>query len=224
MEAGADSIQAPREFIERLQRYMLKSARSKLHTSWLTQNEPYESAQARFVDRVLSGPGGAAFPPAMLPFQRRIAVVGMVNSLAQTVLKLGSPGVPDFYQGTELWDLSLVDPDNRRPIDFARRQSLLDEVDAVLQKEPRERARCLNAWLRSWEDGRIKLLIAAAGLRLRRDARRSSSKDATFRSRRRSRFCGAIAFARVRANTAAIFAVPGSVRRSAPIRSTALRT
>ena len=210
VEAGADSIEAPREFIERLQRYMLKSAReSKLHTSWLTENEPYESALTRFVERVLSGPGGAAFLPVMLPFQRRIAVVGMVNSLAQTVLKLGSPGVPDFYQGTELWDLSLVDPDNRRPVDFARRQSLLDDVDAVLQKEPHERARCVNAWLRSWEDGRIKLLIAAAGLRLRRDA------SALFLEGRYIPLeteitipASAIAFARVRANTAAIFAAP----------------
>ena len=67
---------------------------------------------------------------AFLPFQRRVAALGMINSLAQVTLKLGSPGVPDFYQGTDLWDLSLVDPDNRRPVDFAHRARLLDEVDA----------------------------------------------------------------------------------------------
>lgn len=210
VEVGSDATEAPLDFIERMQRYMLKSVReSKVHTSWLTPNEPYESALTRFVQHVLIGPGAARFLPVMLPFQRRIAVVGMVNSLAQTVLKLGSPGVPDFYQGSELWDLSLVDPDNRRPVDFARRERLLDDVDALLQKEPRERARCLNAWLHSWEDGRVKLLIVAAGLRLRRDA------PALFLEGRYLPLetditipASAVAFARVRANTAAIFAAP----------------
>ena len=133
----------------------------------------------------------------------------MVNSLAQTVLKLGSPGVPDFYQGTELWDLSLVDPDNRRPVDFTQRQRLLDEVDALLQKEPQERARELGEWLHSWEDGRIKLLTVAAGLRLRRNdpslflegRYMPLETDITISA-------GAVAFARVRGNDAVIFAAP----------------
>jgi (1->4)-alpha-D-glucan 1-alpha-D-glucosylmutase len=149
---------------------MQKAVReSKVHTSWLTPNEQYENALARFVERVLTGRGGARFVPALLPFQRRIASRGMVNSLAQTTIKLGSPGVPDFYQGTELWDLSLVDPDNRRPVDFCLRRRLLDEVDALLTAAPDERGARLVGWLQSWADGRIKLAVTTAGLRLRRE-------------------------------------------------------
>ena len=92
----------------------------------------------------------------------------MINSLAQVTLKIGSPGVPDFYQGTELWDLNLVDPDNRRPVDFAHRARLLDDVDLLLDQEPPARTDTISGWLRGWKDGRIKLLVTAAGLRLRR--------------------------------------------------------
>jgi (1->4)-alpha-D-glucan 1-alpha-D-glucosylmutase len=93
----------------------------------------------------------------------------MLNSLAQTTLKLGSPGVPDIYQGTELWDLSLVDPDNRRPVDFAHRTRLLDDVDALLAREPHDRSGVVSQWVNEWQDGRIKLLVTAAGLRLRKE-------------------------------------------------------
>ena len=104
---------APTELVERLQAYMIKAAReAKLHTSWLTPNQAYEEALTRFIERVLTRAGGARFIPMMRPFQRRIAAAGMVNSLSQVVMKIGSPGVPDFYQGTDLWDLNLVDPDN----------------------------------------------------------------------------------------------------------------
>jgi (1->4)-alpha-D-glucan 1-alpha-D-glucosylmutase len=159
--------EAPRALVDRLKAYMLKAVReSKMHTSWVTPNDEYEQALADFIERVLTGAGAARFLPLMLPFQRRIANLGMVNSLAQTVLKIGSPGVPDFYQGTELWDLSLVDPDNRRPVDFSRRESLLAEVEA-LDGELSDRPTRVLEWLRSWADGRIKLLVTAAGLKLR---------------------------------------------------------
>jgi (1->4)-alpha-D-glucan 1-alpha-D-glucosylmutase len=191
---------------------MLKAAReSKVHTSWVTPNEDYEKALSLFIERVLSGKGATRFLPAMLPFQGRLAVLGMANSLAQTTLRLGSPGVPDFYQGTELWDLSLVDPDNRRPVDFGRREHLLADVDALLAAEPRDRAPRLTEWLHSWRDGRIKLAITAAGLRLRRDhpdlflAGRyiPLDTDVTVRG-------SVVAFARVndRQNEAAIFVSP----------------
>jgi (1->4)-alpha-D-glucan 1-alpha-D-glucosylmutase len=169
VELAADAKVAPPDLVERLQGYMLKAVReAKVHTSWLTPNESYENALNQFIERVLSGAGGARFLPVLLPFQRRIAALGMLNSLAQTTLKLGSPGVPDFYQGTELWDLNLVDPDNRRPVDFARRRRALDDVDATLSADGAERARRLDGYLRSWPDGRIKLAITAVGLRLRR--------------------------------------------------------
>jgi (1->4)-alpha-D-glucan 1-alpha-D-glucosylmutase len=165
-----DPGEAPAGLIERLCDYMLKAAReAKVHTSWLTTNQVYEDALVRFVRRALSGPGGSRFLAAFLPFQARISLPGMVNSLAQVTLKLGSPGVPDFYQGTELWELSLVDPDNRRPVDFELRNRLLNEVDGLLALAPEERAPAIAEWVREWKDGRIKLLVTAVGLRLRRE-------------------------------------------------------
>jgi (1->4)-alpha-D-glucan 1-alpha-D-glucosylmutase len=159
---------APGELVARLSDYMIKSVKeAKVHTSWLTPNEPYELALRRFVERALTGPSGAKLLSAVLPFQRRVAAIGMINSLAQVALKTGSPGVPDFYQGTEFWDLSLVDPDNRRPVDFAKRRRALDDVDTVLALEPELRAAAITDWMRTWKDGRIKLLVTAAGLRLR---------------------------------------------------------
>lgn len=166
----AKLTEAPAEVIERLSEYMIKAVKeAKVHTSWLTPNEPYEEALRKFVQRTLSGPAGARLLAAFLPFQQKIAALGMINSLAQTTLKIGAPGVPDFYQGTDLWDLSLVDPDNRRPVDFERRARLLDEVDALLATDPAARTQALADWLRSWRGGRIKLLVTAAGLRLRRE-------------------------------------------------------
>jgi (1->4)-alpha-D-glucan 1-alpha-D-glucosylmutase len=170
LDLSTETTAAPGEFVERLQKYMLKAVReSKVHTSWITQNEAYESALRKFIDRVLAGPGAARFFRAILPFQRRIAELGLVNSLAQTVLKLGSPGVPDFYQGTELWELSLVDPDNRRPVDFEKRGELLTGVLETLDAEAPQSLARTSEYLQSWPDGRIKLAITAAGLRMRRE-------------------------------------------------------
>jgi (1->4)-alpha-D-glucan 1-alpha-D-glucosylmutase len=161
---------APEDLVGRLSDYMIKSVKeAKVHTSWLTPNEPYELALRRFVERVLTGSTGARMLAAVLPFQRRLAAFGMLNSLSQVALKIGSPGVPDFYQGTEFWDLSLVDPDNRRPVEFCQRMRALDEVDTLLASDPAERARTIGDWLQNWKDGRIKLLLMAAGLRLRRE-------------------------------------------------------
>ncbi|OFW07992.1 MAG: malto-oligosyltrehalose synthase [Acidobacteria bacterium RIFCSPLOWO2_02_FULL_67_36] len=161
---------AGQELVGRLTEYMLKAVReAKVHTSWLTSNQPYEDALARFVERALGGPSSARFLAALLPFRQRVARLGLLNSLAQVALKVVSPGVPDFYQGTDLWDLRLVDPDNRRPVDFDRRARQLDEVDAVLRAAPAERAAAIAQMLADWTDGRIKLLVTAAGLRLRRD-------------------------------------------------------
>jgi (1->4)-alpha-D-glucan 1-alpha-D-glucosylmutase len=164
------SLEAPEDLVERMSQYMLKAAReAKVHTSWLTTNQQYEDALIRFVRESLTGPAGTRFLSALLPFQARIATLGMVNALAQVTLKLGSPGVPDFYQGTDLWELSLVDPDNRRPVDFGSRAQLLDEVEALLAEDPPARAEAISEWLREWKDGRIKLLVTVAGLRVRRE-------------------------------------------------------
>lgn len=156
----AQGAQTPPALIDRISAYMLKAAReAKRHTSWLTTNQAYEEALVGFVERILGPAGGAKFIPAFSPFQRRMARLAVTNSLAQVVLKLGSPGVPDFYQGTELWDLSLVDPDNRRPVDFSLRARMLAELPG---SDP-------LTMLRAWPDGRVKMSVTTTGLQLRRE-------------------------------------------------------
>jgi (1->4)-alpha-D-glucan 1-alpha-D-glucosylmutase len=158
------------DFVERLRAFMIKSVKeAKLHTSWLTPHEEYEAAVASFVERTLKGPGAAKFLAAFEPFAAHVARAGFVNGLAQVVMKLGSPGVPDLYQGTDLWDYSLVDPDNRRPVDFEQRARALDEIESVLAEPVAARKSAVAALVESWSDGRIKLLVTTAGLRLRRD-------------------------------------------------------
>jgi (1->4)-alpha-D-glucan 1-alpha-D-glucosylmutase len=95
-------------------------------------------------------------------FQARISHLGVLNSLCQSVITLTAPGVPDIYQGGELWDFNLVDPDNRRPVDFERRRRLLSEARHILRKPASERATALQALLETWQDGRIKLAVVAA--------------------------------------------------------------
>ncbi|MBV8857291.1 MAG: malto-oligosyltrehalose synthase, partial [Acidobacteria bacterium] len=113
-------------FRERIAEYMQKATReAKVHTSWINPNEEYDAAVREFVGRLLRGGDGDAFLQDFLPLQRRVAFFGYFNALAQVLLKLTSPGVPDLYQGSELWDLSLVDPDNRRPVDYRRRREVL---------------------------------------------------------------------------------------------------
>jgi (1->4)-alpha-D-glucan 1-alpha-D-glucosylmutase len=204
------AAEAPREFVARLQEYMLKAAReAKVHTSWLTTNQQYEDALTSFVERALTGSGAARFFPALRPLQSRIAAIGMLNSLSQVTVKLGSPGIPDFYQGTELWDLSLVDPDNRRPVDFDRRRMLVDEIDSILATAPAERKARLADAVAGWRDSRIKLLTTVAGLRLRREKPElflagdylPLDTDVTVEG-------GAFAFARLDGEDAALFVAP----------------
>ena len=150
---------------ERLWQYVLKALReAKLHTDWLNPDEEYEQAVRRFLDTLLelNGP----FLKAFLPFQRKISALGKRNSLSCLALKLGSPGATDTYQGTELWDYSLVDPDNRRLVDFGKRMSLSAEVDETLRQE--DRSAVLSHWAIDPVNERLKLLMLTAGLRARR--------------------------------------------------------
>jgi len=149
------------EFGERLKKYLTKALReAKVHTSWLTPDEDYERAVLSFVDALLSP--RRPFLERFRPFQRRVAEIGMVNSLAQLLIKCTAPGVPDFYQGTELWDLSFVDPDNRRPVDYAMRASLLQQVTG----EPPAPAHA-RTLVDTRRDGRIKLFTIARALAAR---------------------------------------------------------
>jgi (1->4)-alpha-D-glucan 1-alpha-D-glucosylmutase len=146
-------------FVERMQAFAVKAAREgKQQTSWLAPNERYERGLEDFLRRLLDRGQSAAFIDAFDAFARRAALIGALNSLAQVVLKAAMPGVPDFYQGTELWDLSLVDPDNRRPVDFAALASALTSIDA----KPDWRALAST-----WPDGRVKFALTRRLLALR---------------------------------------------------------
>jgi (1->4)-alpha-D-glucan 1-alpha-D-glucosylmutase len=116
-------------FVDRMVEYMTKALReAKRHTSWLNPHAEYEEAVTGFLRRILDPATGAGFLAEVMPLVSRTAHAGLWNSLSQTVIKIAAPGVPDFYQGTELWDFSLVDPDNRRPVDYARRQAAFESL------------------------------------------------------------------------------------------------
>jgi (1->4)-alpha-D-glucan 1-alpha-D-glucosylmutase len=161
-------------FRERIQQYMEKATReAKVHTSWITPNVEYDDALRQFVGRILDFGGegdGSEFLVDLVEFQRRIAHAGMLNSLAQTLVKLAAPGVPDIYQGQEIWDFSLVDPDNRRPVDYERRRAMLAELKGGLAEG--ERSALAGDVLRTWEDGRIKLLVTHTALEIRKRFRK----------------------------------------------------
>jgi (1->4)-alpha-D-glucan 1-alpha-D-glucosylmutase len=162
---------ADEALVARLDEYMQKAVReAKVHTSWIDRDPGYARAVSGFVRKTLTGPTAARFLAACAPMARRLAAAGAVNALSQLVLKLAAPGVADFYQGTELWDLSLVDPDNRRPVDYGRRRAMLDSLEPLLAAgaEGRPRLEAVAAIVDDWPDGRVKLLVTAAGLRFRR--------------------------------------------------------
>lgn len=149
---------------ERLKNYVQKALReAKTYTNWLKPDEAYESAASAFIDAILDP--SHPFLKDFLAFHKRIAQAGAVNSLAQTLLKIASPGTPDFYQGTELWDFSLVDPDNRRPVDFGKRAALLDELRRA---ETQDLAGLIDSLCTHWRDGRIKLYATYKALGVRR--------------------------------------------------------
>jgi (1->4)-alpha-D-glucan 1-alpha-D-glucosylmutase len=163
-------VRAPADLVERLEAYVQKAVReAKVHTSWIDKDQRYGRAVAAFVRQSLTGTTAPRFLASFVPLARRLARIGAINSLAALVLKLAAPGVVDFYQGSELWDLSLVDPDNRREVDFAHRQRLLEslapQVTRIEDGQPDDAA--WSALLDGWPDGRIKMLTTHLGLRLR---------------------------------------------------------
>ena len=157
---GRPSGQIDDRFAERFQAYALKAAREgKQETSWLNPNQAYEAGLRTFLQRILDRSASAEFLDSLQTLGQRISLLGALNSLSQVTLKATLPGVPDFYQGTELWDLSLVDPDNRRPVDFAKRASVLASVE-------------IPDWenlVQHWPDGHIKLAWTRHLLKLRNE-------------------------------------------------------
>jgi (1->4)-alpha-D-glucan 1-alpha-D-glucosylmutase len=156
---GAWPLAGPDEsFVERIQAYLLKAAReAKQETSWLNPHATYEDGMKTFIDRILDDSLSGEFLDSLSALARRVALLGALNSLSQLTLKAALPGVPDFYQGTEFWDLSMVDPDNRRPVDFAARAGAL----AALQTPDWEKLAL------DWPGGRLKLAWTAHLLKIR---------------------------------------------------------
>jgi (1->4)-alpha-D-glucan 1-alpha-D-glucosylmutase len=164
----ADSV-AFAHFRDRMVAYMHKATKeAKVHTSWINANLEYDAAVRQFVGALLPERSDDPFRIDIEAFQRRTSYHGRINSLAQTLLKLTVPGVPDLYQGTELWDLSLVDPDNRRPVDYAHRQTLLDELRAQIEVGGLGLRRLARELLDAAHDGRVKLYLMMRALGLRR--------------------------------------------------------
>ena len=161
------SFEAEREtFIARIQAYAEKAVReAKVHTSWTNPNAGYENALKQFVSDILKS--GSAFLSDFVPFQAKVSHWGMLNSLSQTLLRLTAPGVPDTYQGSELWDFSLVDPDNRRPVDYGARRKMLSELTARFGAR-NDRVSLLRELMESKGDGRAKLLVTWLSLQERR--------------------------------------------------------
>jgi (1->4)-alpha-D-glucan 1-alpha-D-glucosylmutase len=160
---GADQ---PREqFVRRIQDYMRKAAReAKVYTSWVSPNEPYERALADFVTATLAAGPRNRFLREFLRFLDVVLRPGLLNAVSQVVLKAASPGVPDFYQGTELPEFRLVDPDNRRSVDFEHRFALLVQAQREAEADPSR----LAARLLAADDGRLKLWVTSRVLGLRR--------------------------------------------------------
>lgn len=157
---GAWPVQEPIDagFVERIQAYALKAAREgKEETSWLNPHEAYENGVKSFIEKILDPAQSGEFLEILQTLARRLALLGALNSLSQLTLKATLPGVPDFYQGTEFWDLSLVDPDNRRPVDFAARHAALNSLDNPDWTD----------LIKRWPDGQLKLAWTRRLLKLR---------------------------------------------------------
>ena len=156
---GEPEAVPPPDYIERIQVYMAKALKeAKINTSWIQPNEEWDAAMHDFVARILDPSPRNKFLPIFLPAAKEIVRLGAINSLTQTLLKLTSPGVPDIYQGTEIWDYSLVDPDNRRPVDYELRSQMLKSMSSATVGE----------LMQTWSDGRIKLFLTKHLLQLRR--------------------------------------------------------
>ncbi|MBX5473361.1 MAG: malto-oligosyltrehalose synthase, partial [Acetobacteraceae bacterium] len=156
-------------FRDRVCRYIIKAAReAKVLTSWLSPDHEYERCLVDFVTALLEESPENQFLADFLTIQKRVAYYGAINSLSQVLLKIVSPGIPDFYQGSVLWDFSLVDPDNRRPVDFVRRMNLLEEMQSWKDENLSQLVQSL--W-DNWQDGGIKLYVTYKAMRFRHDHR-----------------------------------------------------
>jgi (1->4)-alpha-D-glucan 1-alpha-D-glucosylmutase len=154
------SDEARSDYRARIQQYMAKAMKeAKLNTSWVQPNKEWDGAVALFIEKILDPSPRNRFLESFLPVAEEVARAGAINSLSQVLLKLTSPGVPDIYQGNEIWDFSLVDPDNRRRVDYAHRREMLDRLASATPED----------LLGNWRDGRIKLFLTHRLLTFRRE-------------------------------------------------------
>ena len=203
-------------FRKRLQDYMVKAVReANLHTNWTRPNVRYEQALIQFIKSITQPSEQNKFLPDFLRLHRQVAYAGALNSLAQLLIKITVPGVPDFYQGSELWDFRLVDPDNRGPVDFKKRVRLLAELQR--QEEQRGRLDLIRDLLNHWQDGRIKLFVTSRALNFRRDHRELFLEGAYQPLQATgARNENVFAFVRHIGDTWAVTAVPRFVTKLAP--------
>ena len=160
---GACREHPPESFAKRITEYMIKALReAKDRTSWANQSRPYEEGVSGFVKAVICSD---EFRAHFAPFQRKISYFGMLNSLGQMLIRLTAPGVPDVYQGNELWDFSLVDPDNRRAVDYQVRRVALRQVQDIAGKEPP--GQFAQSLVENFEDGCVKMYLLWQVLKLR---------------------------------------------------------
>ena len=209
-------------FRERFKGFILKAAReAKSRTDWISPNIEYEGVLGSFIDAILDPSKNEAFMADFIPFQKKVAFYGALNSLSQVLLKITSPGVPDFYQGMERWNFSLVDPDNRRAVDFVKNEGYLQEI----QRFENEGLGALLDGLQSgWEDGRIKLYLTCRSLNFRRRNRELFQKGEYLPLKARgSNSEYIIAFIRHHENRWAVTAVPRLVTRLASPGKLSLR-
>ncbi len=157
------------DFVGRIHAYMEKALReAKVNTSWINPNTEYEAAVHSFLKAILDRSAGKPFLDLFAPFQAKIARAGIFNSLSQTLIKIAAPGLPDFYQGTEVWNFSLADPDNRRLVDYESLQALLARLHAAGAEDP---AALVDRLVAEPADGSLKLHVTRCALRFRREHR-----------------------------------------------------
>ena len=197
---GTPEPKVSAEYIQRIQNYMTKALNeAKLNTSWIQPNEQWLSATRDFVAKILEATPRNKFLPLFLPVAEQIARLGAINSLSQALLKLTSPGVPDIYQGNEIWNFSLVDPDNRRPVDYKLRAEILSCLST----------RSADELLRDWPDGRIKMFLTQRVLHFRSEHVDLFQKGDYLPLRTNGAFADCvIAFARKLDRQAAVVIVP----------------
>jgi len=192
---------------ERLDNYMLKAMReAKENTSWVNRNAQYEEAVSKFIRSILVQDSENPFLNDFEAFQQRVSRLGFWNSLSQTLLKLSSPGIPDIYQGNEIWDFSLVDPDNRRAVDYIRRRKALQTMNELQNPSFTDIA---NDLTKNPGDGRIKMFLIWKALSVRQQHPDLFDKgeylQLTVRGKKASH---AVAFARRQAATTLVIVVP----------------